>query len=125
MPYFYALLWLLVVHWIGDFLLQSDWMAINKSKSNEALTTHVVIYGLAISVGVIPIVIALGVDNRNAVGTWMLINAAVHWATDYVTSRITARLHEKHRHYFYVMIGVDQLIHYFTLALTMIWLLKP
>jgi hypothetical protein len=33
-----AYLVLLVCHWIADFVLQSDWQASNKSKSNVALS---------------------------------------------------------------------------------------
>lgn len=127
MQYFYGLLWLLFVHWIADFVLQSDWMAQNKSKSIEALSTHVLAYITILLVAGTPLVFVLPQFPR--IGDWFLIwvgiNGAAHFATDYVTSRISARLHANHRHYFYVMIGFDQLIHYFTLALTMVWLLKP
>ena len=38
-----ALPWLLA-HFIGDYLLQNDWMAINKKKDNVACTIHVTMY---------------------------------------------------------------------------------
>lgn len=125
MQYFYGMLWLLVAHFIGDFVLQSDWMAQNKSKSNEALGLHVMVYTLALGVGAIPLVFILGRPSFGLPLAWILLNGAAHFATDYVTSRINARLWAaKEVHYFFVGVGADQLIHYLTLGLTMIWLLR-
>jgi hypothetical protein len=123
--YFYGLIWLLFAHWVADFVLQSDKMALNKSKSNRALSLHVAVYTFAMMGAAIPLGIILGLPYWTPMlSVWLLINAAAHFVTDYITSRITSRLYENHRHYFYVMIGFDQLIHYFTLGLTMVWLLK-
>lgn len=36
----------LVAHFIGDYLLQNDWMALNKKKSNMACLIHVTLYSL-------------------------------------------------------------------------------
>jgi hypothetical protein len=44
------LLVMLTLHFIGDFLLQSDWMALNKSKNWDALSQHVLVYALTIRV---------------------------------------------------------------------------
>lgn len=33
-----------LAHFIGDFLLQNDWMAVNKKKSNLACLFHVILY---------------------------------------------------------------------------------
>lgn len=71
-----------------------------------------------------------------------MLNGALHFATDYMTSRWTSRLWgeafklvcsacgcpnypplDKPIHNFFVVIGVDQYIHQFTLAATMRWLL--
>jgi|SRR6185437_5500754 len=41
----FALPWLLA-HFIGDYLLQNDWMAVNKKKSSLACTIHVTLYML-------------------------------------------------------------------------------
>jgi hypothetical protein len=35
---------LLAVHWVADFVLQTNWQARNKSKSNVALSRHVLVY---------------------------------------------------------------------------------
>ena len=95
---------LLVLHFIGDFLLQSDWMAKNKSKSLKALALHVSMYMIPFFyVGYV----------------YALVNALAHMAVDAVTSRLNSHLWEKKEvHWFFVSIGFDQLIHLSTLVLT-------
>lgn len=109
---------LLVVHWIADFVLQSHWMASNKSKSMEALWTHVAFYTGALLVGS-----ALIFGLRWGLGVFAVVNGALHFSTDYYTSRLSSRLWAQQRwHDFFVVIGFDQLLHQITLAATM-WLI--
>ena len=95
---------LVAIHFLADFVMQTDWMAINKSKSWSALFAHCCVYA--------------------AVFLWFgpafaAITFVTHFATDAITSRITSLLwHKNERHWFFVVIGADQLIHYVTLALT-------
>ncbi len=117
-------LWLVLTHFIADFVFQSNWMAIQKSKRWDALTLHVSIYSACF----------LWLGWRFAFVTF-----ATHFVTDAITSRITSRLwfipyrelarsidgfwflaniDNRQRHWFFVMIGFDQLIHYGTLAWT-------
>ena len=35
---------LLMAHFVGDFICQTDWMALNKSKRWDALALHVGVY---------------------------------------------------------------------------------
>jgi hypothetical protein len=101
MLYVVVLVW---IHFIGDFVLQSDKMAINKSKSNRWLLAHVFTYSLPF-----------------ALFGWkfVVLTFCFHCVTDYFTSRGTSYLwtHEK-RHWFFVLIGFDQAIHLTTLFLT-------
>ena len=102
----FTILWLLTLHFIADFVFQSDWMAVNKSKSWKALLAHTAVY-----------------SSFFILATWswqfVLLTFVLHTLTDAVTSRITSYLWQKQeRHWFFVVIGADQLIHYWTLILT-------
>jgi hypothetical protein len=100
----------LIAHWIGDFIFQSDYHAVNKSKSNAILMSHVLMYTAAIYwVGFffLPIELAFA---------WAVANAILHFITDYFTSRLTTILWTKgDRHNFFVTIGADQTIHMISL----------
>lgn len=120
---------LILLHFIGDWLLQSDSMGINKSKSWKWLLYHTSVYSLCF----LPF---YGV-------AFVLITFITHTVTDAITSRITTKLWfidfkpvevdfkkdphwnwplyarvNKNRHWFFVVIGADQLCHYITLAWT-------
>ena len=98
---------IIAIHWIGDFVLQTDWQAKNKSKDNRALIAHVSGYTIALMVyGLIflPVEVAY---------PWVLTNGVIHFGVDYVTSRINTYLWNKGKiHEFFVSVGFDQLIHY-------------
>lgn len=111
----YQFLALLTVHWFADFVLQTHWQASNKSKKNDALAAHVIVY-----TAVLAVASALLFDGQ--VGRFVLLNGSLHFATDWCTSRWSSRLYAKQDwHNFFVVIGFDQLIHQFTLALTMLY----
>lgn len=98
------IVFLVWIHFIGDFILQSDWMAVHKSKSMKALAFHVVTY-------LLPFML---------IGwKFALINGVLHGLVDMVTSRITSRLWAMNqRHWFFVVIGFDQAIHLSCLFIT-------
>jgi len=117
---------LIIIHWIGDFVLQTHWQASNKSKNWWALSGHVATYtgALAILTSVTLLIIpGLAVTGIAAFISWVLLNGVLHFATDAVTSRITSRLFGKDWHNFFVVVGLDQVIHYVTLFATALWLL--
>lgn len=108
---------LLGIHWVADFVLQTHWQASNKSKDNNALGRHVSTYTLALGVGCIPLF------GFEAAGVFAVVNGALHFGTDYFTSRWTSALYAKQDwHNFFVVVGLDQLIHQATLAATLTWL---
>lgn len=136
---------LLIAHFIGDFILQNDWMALNKSKSWVALQAHAAMYTMTIAAWMF---IFFWPYSRPTMLGWIVATFITHFITDAITSRITSKLwfvelkpavfkweEMKHyenkwtdfyhvtfkstRHWFFVAIGADQLIHYVTLALTL------
>ena len=111
---------LLFVHWVADFVLQSHWMSVNKSKRVDALLLHATTYTGVLLVGAGAI---LGVHKIASLLLFVGVNGLLHLATDFVTSRITSRLwQQKREHDFFVLVGLDQLIHQVTLATTL-WLI--
>lgn len=95
---------LLVAHWVGDFLLQSRKMAVEKHKSLKWLLFHVLTYTivlLAISQLVFSWQVGLG---------YAVFNGALHLITDFFTSKLAAKFHDQPR-VFYPILGFDQLIH--------------
>ena len=104
----------IAMHWVADFVLQTDWQAKNKSKDNFALLFHVLTYTICIFVcGIFFLANELTLQNIKIWKAWALANGIVHFGVDYVTSRINTYLWNKGRvHDFFVMVGFDQLIHY-------------
>ena len=95
------ILLILILHFIGDFLFQSNYMATNKSKDSKALSFHIFAY-----------MIPLGI-----IGFWYaIINGILHFIIDYLTSRITSKLWKEQKiHWFFVTIGFDQTLHFICL----------
>lgn len=115
---------LLSVHWAADFVLQTHWQAANKSKNLEALARHVGTYTAALFLGTA--IGVLGFTLSWAVVAFAAVNGVLHFGTDYYTSRWSSALYAKQDwHNFFVVIGLDQLIHQATLAATAWWLLWP
>lgn len=126
----WAPFFIIVIHFVADFICQTDKMAQNKSKDNWWLSIHVSTYTLVSFVGwtmlffmqieslTVPDVLLIS-------GKFLAITFITHWMTDYVTSRINARLwKQKKNHWFFVGVGADQVIHYGCLFLTYEYLIK-
>lgn len=124
---------LLIIHTFADFFFQTNWMGTNKSKNWSALFAHTIVYSWFFTYYGIPFV---------------LITFVTHTLTDAITSRMTSYLYgnlddwyfyntfgwdwlnkiedderfafwyQPNAHWFFVVIGFDQLIHFITLAYT-------
>lgn len=87
---------LLVGHYIGDFMLQSDWMALNKSKDWTALVAHVAVYICTLTAVLAAVDLvrnihgAIGAPDLYVVA-FLLANAWAHLFQDAITSRINAK----------------------------------
>lgn len=103
-----GLLLLPLLHYIADFELQTNWMAINKSKRIDALFVHVMIYG-----GVFGLVFGW---------KFSVVTFVLHFLTDLVTSRWSSYYFTRDRHRFFCIIGFDQMLHAYSLVATAVWL---
>ena len=113
---------LLAVHWFADFVLQTHWQASNKSKRLDALVGHVFVYTSVLGLASFFLFAADAISATYKLWFWfVLLNGALHFATDYFTSRISSRFYAKQDwHNFFVVIGFDQLFHQLALAWTML-----
>lgn len=96
---FITVFYLLSVHFIADFVFQTNEMAVNKSKSNYYLSLHVMVYSLTLFFLLMPFVLYRSFNNATPdLGilfiTFVLINGLLHYVTDYVTSRLNAFLYK-------------------------------
>jgi len=99
-------------HFVGDFILQSDYHAINKSKNFWVLLQHVFFY-------VLPFLFLLFFMPALFVAKFIAINYVLHVITDFVSSKLTTKLWKANqRHWFFVVIGADQAIHFTCLFLS-------
>jgi hypothetical protein len=98
---------LLSAHFVFDFMLQSDKMGLNKSKSWKWLSIHCLIYAIGLTFSM------WYVDCWQGIVWYLPAFFVSHIAIDGITSRITSYLWQHNeRHWFFVVIGFDQLIHY-------------
>lgn len=138
----FAVLVLLTAHFVGDFLAQSDRMGIKKSSNSWVLLQHVGAYMACL---LLPVTWLFNAGNghlrivftpNGGAGQFLLITALLHFATDFVTSRMTSRLWffeanvdgggwrhvPGRRHWFFVVLGLDQLLHVYALVGVWWWL---
>lgn len=89
---------LLVLHWLADFVAQTDWQAQNKSKNWWALGAHVGVYTFLLAF--LPLSLMDGGLPASVAVAWIAVNGACHFVTDAITSRINTRLWQaKQVHY--------------------------
>lgn len=132
---------IIIIHWIADFVLQTDKQAKGESKNWNDLLKHTITYSFC---WLIPMGILLGKNPPNG-GIFILITFICHTITDYFTSRLNSKLYQKiefwkqpyleyvnkeyrqqkigfYTHNFFVSIGFDQVLHYIQLFTTYYYL---
>lgn len=109
------------LHYIADFVFQTDWMVHNKSKHNKPLAAHCWVYGL---VFMLPSLFIF----KNIIVAFLFcsINAYLHFGIDYITSRVSSKKYAAGKlgsptipnFGFFSIIGLDQALHYTCLLIT-------
>src|SRR3990167_2357748 len=111
---------ILIAHFIADFLFQSDKMSKGKSEQVETLFYHTFIYS-CVFVGIFMIGMYFTTTCFGQGWTETASFAAVIWflvflphtIIDGFSSQLTKYFYKKEkRHWFFVTIGADQLLHY-------------
>jgi hypothetical protein len=106
---FQLIAFILISHYVADFLFQTNDMAQNKSKSIYWLSVHICVYTAVLFVLLNPY---LGV-------MYFVINGTLHFIIDFITSKITAQLWKNGNvGMFFNVIGLDQLLHTLCLIYT-------
>ena len=112
---------LLVAHVIGDFFLQTQEMAEQKSEKKSAMIFHCLIYS-ALFVPIAPFIFkALGIAGSFAPTIWVLSIGWVHGMIDTITADIYKHYVQKtgYKRGFFNTLGVDQLLHILFLFLSL------
>ena len=113
---FTTLVFVLLIHFLADFGLQTHEQATNKSISLKWLTYHVGVYSIMW-------LLASWVyfDDFRLGLIFSTITFICHWITDYATSRIGKPFWDKQDfHNGFVVVGFDQVLHYIQLVGTLL-----
>lgn len=123
---------ILGIHWLADFVLQTDNQAKGKSKEWLPLLSHTFNYSsIWFSIGTIWSISSNVYTDYSYLFDWWIvwkfsiITFICHTVTDYITSRENAKLWEQGKvHNFFVSLGFDQYLHYIQLFITYWYLTK-
>ena len=101
------LLKLLFAHSLGDYFLQTDYLAMNKGKDNYILCIHAILYTFAVAL----------IFGNEISQLWYWLILLIHIPVDYIKARgITPkRFGDKNA------LILDQAIHYLTLVLALVF----
>lgn len=133
-----SIITILFIHFIADFVLQTDKQAKGKSSNIRDLVSHTIIYSSCYFI--IPLFMYLkdfkpyngGLSNEDYLFysiyipkllIFILVTFICHTITDYFTSRLNKKLwNKKEVHNFFVSVGFDQFLHHLQLILTFYFL---
>ena len=107
MKYFTILIFLIWIHFMSDFILQSDSMAKNKSSKLLWLSFHCLIYSIPFFI----FCFSFYTTFRSAFIFTFIIGIS-HFLIDLVTSKVNEKLYKNNKRYWlFVDIGFDQALH--------------
>lgn len=131
---------IIIIHWLADFVLQTDKQAKGKSKNWSDLLSHTFTYsfvwlliGGCIYLQQFKPYNPLHNDSMKIYWQYwiprgllfVLITFLIHTITDYFTSRLNSKLWSKGEvHSFFISVGFDQVLHYVQLFTTYYLLVK-
>jgi hypothetical protein len=75
-------IYILILHYLGDYIFQPYWLSVQKSESQKMLLYHVFIYTSVLYLGLIFVV------ELKSVLVFSGITFALHYIVDFVTSRV-------------------------------------
>lgn len=105
---------IILIHFLADFCLQTHQQATLKSSNNKYLFYHVGVYSLIWLISLL----SYGIDIKNAV-EFSFITLFLHFLTDWLTSRIGKPFWKNQDlHNGFVVVGFDQMLHYIQLIYT-------
>ena len=101
------LLKLLMAHSLGDYFLQTNYLAMNKGKDNYILCIHAILYTFAVAL----------IFGNEISQLWYWLILLIHIPVDYIKARgITPKkIGDKNA------LILDQVIHYLTLVLALVF----
>jgi len=109
----FIFVYIILIHFLADFALQTNDQAVKKSSSVKYLLFHVCTYSLVWFIATLPIL------GWWAATSFASITFICHGITDYFTSRINKKFFDKQDlHNGFVGIGFDQVLHYLQLWFT-------
>ena len=109
-----VVIFLIAIHFLADFGLQTNEQATKKSTSNTYLFYHVGVYSMAWFISM------WGFTGKCEMALlFAIITFCCHYITDYITSRISKKFFAVNDyHNGFVTIGFDQVLHYLQLLAT-------
>ena len=115
----------LLIHFVSDFLYQTNKQTLNKGKSIKELLKHTTIYSI-LSGCLLQIMVQedmFGAQETLLPIYFTLITFITHTVVDYFTSKLTSKLwNDEYKQINFVVFGFDQIIHLITLFTTINYL---
>jgi len=116
----FLVLYLLLSHWIADFIFQDEKWALSKKSSFKSLLKHTITYSLVMGY------LFMFVFNLFNLILFIIFAFMSHTAVDYFTSKWVGKMFSQNKlgssipnFGAFSIIGLDQLIHYIVLIFTL------